>query len=186
MEKLAFTGGDLTKELSSVCEYTNKEDELMVAICKDLLSNKHTSSDIVTVSMIENHFKKHKQNVYRKCFDKGDSYLMRGFGKSMYYLYYFIVMDRYTFEKKYAIPHVTKNDSVISKDIRLLNYIEESLKEGNIEECHLFATQLSDGMKGNMKEFIGMCESSLKYKITMQTIRDHSNNLLAANFELKK
>lgn len=72
----------------------------------------------------------------------------------MYYMYYYLMMDRLTFQKKYSISEVTKDDSTISKDIRLLNYIEESLKEGNIEECHVLATQLSQEMRNKMGDFI--------------------------------
>jgi hypothetical protein len=68
----------------------------------------------------------------------------------------------------------------------LLNYIEEALKEGNIEETHVFATHLSPRLQEEMKEFIDLCEAWIRYKLAIQTVRDHSSNLLSSNFGLKK
>jgi len=37
-----------------------------------------------------------------------------------------------------------------------MNYIEEALKNGNIEEVHLFATQMSQKMTQDLQEFIDL------------------------------
>lgn len=103
----------------------------------------------------------------------------------MYSIYYYTFMDRLTFQKKYAVSHLLKKDSKLSRDLRLLNYIEEALAEGNIEESHVFATQLSDNMRGNLEEFIDLCEAWIKYRMSIQTIRDHSDNLMSSNYGLR-
>lgn len=185
LEKLAVTGGDNSPYLKEVIDYTNKEDELMDAICQDLLKDTHTSTSVVTSGKIERYFNANREKIYRDCFTRKANTTYNLFGKSMFYMYYYLFMDRLMFEKRYAVPHILKDDSKLSKDVRLLNYIEEALKEGNIEESHVFAMQLSDKMKADLKEFIDMCEAWIKYRITIQTIRDHSGNLLSTNFGLK-
>jgi len=74
----------------------------------------------------------------------------------MYYSYTYLLLDNVKFEKKYAISHVLKDDSTVCRDVRLMNYIEEALNDGNIEEAHLFATQMSPKMVRDLKEFINL------------------------------
>ena len=185
MERWSVTGGDLEQELNGIVAYVNQEDELVKNIGNELLKDKNTSKNIITTSQIEKGFKKRKEELYRQWFVRGEGYVYGFFAKSMYYMYYYLMMDRLTFQKKYSISEVTKDDSTISKDIRLLNYIEESLKEGNIEECHVLATQLSQEMRNKMGDFIEQWESWIRFRVSLQTIRDHSKYLLSSHFALK-
>jgi len=181
LERFTVTGGDVSMIIKDALNYTDGQDELMNAVCKDLLSNRHTSKNLITSSQIEKYFKTNKEKIYRQCFRRKEKTAFGIFEKVMFYSYYYTLMDRLMFQKKYAVPHIVKNDSKLSRDIRLLNYIEEALEEGNIEESHVFVTHLSSGMRDNMYEFIELCESWMKYRISIQTIRDHSANLLATN-----
>jgi hypothetical protein len=67
-----------------------------------------------------------------------------------------MVLDKFMFQKKYAMAHILKDDSTVLRDIRLLNYIEEALNDGNIEEAHVFATQMSPKMQDDVKQLIKM------------------------------
>ena len=86
---------------------------------------------------------------------------------------YFYGLDRNNvkFEKQFAIPHVTKDDNQISKDIRLLNYIEQSLEAGNIQECHLYANQTSERVRQGLSGFIALCEAWIRLQMSIKTVQ---------------
>ena len=151
---------------------------LFILFENSLLADKHTSKDVVTVKSIQDYFSKHKQDIYKKWFMRGEGYVYNAFGNSMYLMYFYLVMDRVTFQKKYAVPYMIKNDTKMSKDIRLLNYIEEALKKENIQECHLFASQLSPDLKHFIDNFTLIWESKIRYDLSIQTIKDHRDLIL--------
>lgn len=154
LENVEVKGGDVSGQLRDIITYTDKQDELIDVICSDLLSSPHTSTNLVTVNQIESYFKANRESIYRSAFNIKERTVFNLFGRTMYYLYYYLLLDRLMFEKKYAIPYIMKDDSKLSKDIRLLNYIEEALKEGSVEEAHVFAMQLSPKIKKELTEFM--------------------------------
>ena len=186
MDRCSVTGGNLEKELNSIIGFVKEEDDLVKEISHELLHDWNTSKNVITTSKIEKGYKERRQEIYRQWFLRGEGYVYGFFAWTMYYMYYYLLMDRVMFQKKYSISEITKDDTLISKDIRILNYIEESLKEGNIELCHLLASQLSTDMKHKMKDFISQWESWIRYRVSLQTLRDHSNYLLSSHFGLKK
>lgn len=79
---------------------------------------------------------------------------MHRIGHGVFWVYYYTFMDRMMFDKRFAISSVTQDDNKLSKDLRLLNYIETAIKNGEVEESYLYATQTSDRVKPQLKEFI--------------------------------
>lgn len=99
MEKCLVSGGDLTLLITDILRYTDKKDDLINAICNDLLSSSNTSSNVITQTRIENYFKAHKEDIYRQCFKRKDKTIFGIFEKSMFYTYYYVFMDRLMFQK---------------------------------------------------------------------------------------
>jgi hypothetical protein len=99
MEKCLVSGGDLTPLITDILNYTDKKDDLMNAVCNDLLSHSNTSSDVITQTRIENYFKTHREAIYRQCFKRKDKTVIGVFEKSMFYTYYYVFMDRLMFQK---------------------------------------------------------------------------------------
>lgn len=66
MDNAAMKGGDISTDLNYIMNYTTKEDELIEAICLDLLSEPETSTKVVTSNEIEKHFRDKRYATYRK------------------------------------------------------------------------------------------------------------------------
>ncbi|CAI2360986.1 unnamed protein product [Moneuplotes crassus] len=181
MNRVRLVGGNISSDLMQVKDFSKGQDELLSTIIDDLLSNGQTSTDVITARKLETIFANNRHDYYWDCFQRKKT-LLNLFGRTSYYLYTYLILDKFKFEKKYSIGHIVKDDSEVCRDIRLLNYIEEALAEGNIEEAHLFATQVSPKMADSLKEFIEQCELWIKFQLACDTLRDHSGNLVAQVF----
>ena len=58
MESISLTGGDISEKLQEFITYVGDENELISSICKDLLTNEYTSSNVITVKSIKDNFDK--------------------------------------------------------------------------------------------------------------------------------
>jgi len=112
MNRAKMVGGDISENLKKLQEISQGQDDLMIAISNDLLSKCHTSTNIITSKAILKFFKENREKYYWDCFQRKES-LLNISGRSMYYMYKYLLLDRVKFEKKYAIPHVLKDDSTV-------------------------------------------------------------------------
>lgn len=182
IDRAKTISGDISKDLQNISKSCQGQDDLVKAISEDLLRSPHTSTNVVSNKMVKDYFIEQRDSYYWDWFQRKENAMVNIFGRTVYYAYTYMFLDKFMFQKKYAMAHVLKDDSTVWRDIRLLNYIEEALNNGNIEEAHVFATQMSPKMKRDLKLLIEMWEDHIKLNISLETLKDHSSNLISTTF----
>ena len=112
MNRTRLVGGDISENLKDLQALSQGQDDLIIAITNDLLSTPHTSTNVVTSKKLHNYFLEQRKEYYWEVFQRKRT-LLNIFGRSMYYMYIYLLLDHFKFEKKYAIPHVLKDDSAV-------------------------------------------------------------------------
>eukprot|EP00343_Euplotes_focardii_P000577 CAMPEP_0205802216 /NCGR_PEP_ID=MMETSP0205-20121125/4461_1 /ASSEMBLY_ACC=CAM_ASM_000278 /TAXON_ID=36767 /ORGANISM="Euplotes focardii, Strain TN1" /LENGTH=158 /DNA_ID=CAMNT_0053068255 /DNA_START=150 /DNA_END=626 /DNA_ORIENTATION=+ len=112
MNRTKLVGGDISENLKKLLEISSGQDDLVIAIGNDLLSGSHTSTNVITSKKLHQYFLDERKKYYWEVFQRKRT-LLNISGRSLYYMYTYLLLDNFKFEKKYAIPQILKDDSTV-------------------------------------------------------------------------